>query len=242
MVMELQTIQRTDTPANSSLEQIVKDTPWSNEIGERYLPEISWKKEHGMAVAEVVNQLLEQTMDTYEPAMSAALRSNRKSILLAAIHHDAGITNLGIDVTDEMLKDMVNKNGRLDTQEEAVMDRHPITGAELVFPHDPIAARMIALHHTFQTRPYPNGLDQRLQTIFSKIPAGQLVMIVEASKMIALADTARAIMEPRPYSPGKPADYAQVELLKEDRWSSQQVKVAVSQSAKTLQKFGQIIN
>lgn len=82
------------------------------------------------------------------------------------------------------------KQGPLTAEEWAVVRRHPSVGAEIIAPVDYLAqsgiAAMVRNHHErFDGGGYPDGLSSQ------EIPLG--------SRIIALADSLSAMLQPRPY-------------------------------------------
>lgn len=197
--------------------------------------DISWKKDHGRAVAVIVNELVSNSLDEgYDASMKEALQANRSSLLLAAEKHDVGLDNLGPDVSQGRIRAIVNKEGALAIDERDIMDKHPLAGAEMVLPQNALAAAMIVMHHRFQKRPYPDLNDERVKKIFSRLTPGQIFLAVEGAKLISLADASRALMEDRPYSQGIPASAAERRLKDDDIWLPHQVHTAIAMCERTL--------
>ncbi len=114
------------------------------------------------------------------------------SLSVACILHDIG----KIGVPEAIL----NKPGKLSPEEKAIMDRHPVIGAEIVknlygFKLSPV----IRHHHEwYNGNGYPDGLKGE------EIPL--------ESRMMAIADTYDAMTTSRPYRDGLPPERAFQEI------------------------------
>ncbi|NOZ12834.1 MAG: response regulator [Acidobacteria bacterium] len=114
------------------------------------------------------------------------------ALSVACILHDIG--KIGVPET------ILNKPGKLTVEEKAIMDRHPVIGAEIVknlygFKLSPV----IRHHHEwFDGNGYPDGLKGE------EIPL--------ESRMMAVADTYDAMTSSRPYREGLPPDRAYREI------------------------------
>jgi putative nucleotidyltransferase with HDIG domain len=106
-------------------------------------------------------------------------------IVMAARVHDIG----KIGTPDAIL----NKPGKLDSQERAIMEQHPVRGAELLQRYRDFA-RGVALvrhhHESWDGTGYPDGLKG------AAIPFG--------ARVIAVADSFDAMTSDRPYRAGMP--------------------------------------
>jgi HD-GYP domain-containing protein (c-di-GMP phosphodiesterase class II) len=127
-------------------------------------------------------------------------------ILSAARVHDIG----KIGIPDAVL----NKPGPLTAEERALMEQHPVLGANLLRRY-PDFARGVALvrhhHESWDGRGYPDGLKT------TEIPFGARVM--------AVADSYDAMTSDRPYRRGMPVHTA-AQILREGRgrqWDAQVV-------------------
>lgn len=105
----------------------------------------------------------------------------------AGLLHDVGKTALPGDIVDQPR--------RLTEGEFALVQQHPQTGADLVFPHDEEVAAIIRGHHAHQgDRSYPAS---EVQTIRD---GERHPLIVEQQLILAVADTVDALFDPtRPY-------------------------------------------
>ena len=121
-------------------------------------------------------------------------RRRRERLALAASLHDVGKLMLSSAI--------VNKPGRLDDAELAVMRRHPVLGAEALANaglHE--AARIVRHHHErVDGKGYPDGLRG------DEIP-------LEA-RVIHVADAFDAMTSDRPYARARGEDEALVEVVR----------------------------
>jgi HD-GYP domain-containing protein (c-di-GMP phosphodiesterase class II) len=113
----------------------------------------------------------------------------------AAVLHDVG----KIGVPDAILQ----KPGRLDPEERAVMERHSALGEHLIAPIDiPTRVKKAVRHHheRWDGKGYPDGTTGEAANLFARI--------------IAVADTYDAMTSDRPYRKGLPREVAVEELRK----------------------------
>ena len=120
-------------------------------------------------------------------------------ILHAAPMHDVG----KIGIPDAILQ----KPGKLDSQEWDVMRQHPEIGAQIIGDHDASLLRMarrIALshHEKWDGSGYPGGL------------AGEAIPV--EGRIVAIADVFDALTSVRPYKQAWPVDKA-VDLIRSER-------------------------
>ncbi len=116
-------------------------------------------------------------------------------IRLAARVHDLG----KVAVPDEVL----HKQGRLTNEEFAIMQKHPVTGAEILskFPEYRKGRELVLAHHErVDGRGYPRGLER------DQIPLG--------ARVIAVADSWDAMTSDRPYRQAMDGHLAMSELLR----------------------------
>ncbi len=111
------------------------------------------------------------------------------NIQYASMMHDVG--KIGVS------KEILNKNGRLTTEEFQAVKRHPDIGAYILrHPENDLMemAHEIALHHheKMAGEGYPQGLKD------DEIP--------KSAKIVAIADVFDALMSQRPYKPAFPPE------------------------------------
>lgn len=118
-------------------------------------------------------------------------------LALAAPLHDVG----KIGVPDAIL----NKPGRLDADERAVMQQHAVIGAEILADGDSDLVRMAAAvaanhHERWDGKGYPRGLSKL------EIPL--------SARITAIADVFDALCSVRSYKPAWPVEVAHQEILR----------------------------
>ena len=117
-------------------------------------------------------------------------------LAVAAVLHDVGKIH-------EVFAPILSKPGRLTPEERAVMETHPIKGAELVKISSQLrdAVEPIRHHHeAWDGSGYPDGIKGEEIPVFSRV--------------IAIADTIDAMASDRPYRRGLSADKIRDEMVK----------------------------
>lgn len=117
-------------------------------------------------------------------------------LAVAALLHDVGKIH-------EVFAPILSKPGRLTPEERAVMETHPIKGAELVKISSQLrdAVEPIRHHHeAWDGSGYPDGIKGDNIPLFARI--------------IAIADTVDAMASDRPYRRGLSADKIREELIR----------------------------
>ncbi|SDD66304.1 HD-GYP domain-containing protein [Sporomusa acidovorans] len=115
------------------------------------------------------------------------------TLRIAALLHDIG----KIGIPDHIL----NKPGRLDAEEWAIIKQHPETGAKIIagIPALKEVAESVRHHHArWDGEGYPEALSR------DNIPLG--------ARIIAVADTYQAMISDRPYRTGMPEEVALEEI------------------------------
>ncbi|SMC44311.1 HD-GYP domain-containing protein [Sporomusa malonica] len=115
------------------------------------------------------------------------------TLRIAALLHDIG----KIGIPDHIL----NKPGRLDAEEWAIIKQHPETGAKIIagIPALKAVAESVRHHHArWDGEGYPAALSREA------IPLG--------ARIIAVADTYQAMVSDRPYRAGMPEEVALKEI------------------------------
>lgn len=139
---------------------------------------------HSRKVTEVAVRLARKLNCSY---------SEVQSIRWAALLHDIG----KVGISDEIL----NKEGRLNEEEWAIIRRHPKTGADIVrmgSSLDYVASLIQAHHERYDGSGYPYGLARE------SIPFG--------ARILAVADAYSAMTDDRPYRPACTLEQAAAEL------------------------------
>jgi putative nucleotidyltransferase with HDIG domain len=145
---------------------------WVEEFATRLKDHSPWTFEHSKRVAQVALRLGERLGLSGE---------DKKTLSHAGLLHDLG----KIAVPNSILN---KTEGTLTENERMVLDRHPRTGFDLVFPHNELAAKLIVSHHEQGERSYPRaeerGDDPKISTLKS---------------IIRISDKVDACMSKRPY-------------------------------------------
>ncbi|MCD4786053.1 MAG: HD domain-containing protein [Candidatus Eremiobacteraeota bacterium] len=118
-----------------------------------------------------------------------------RKIEYASLLHDIG----KIEVRESVL----NKPGRLTSEEFGIMKQHPVYGAKIMEPVDEFSEMVPYMYHhheSYDGKGYPGGLKK------DKIPL--------ASRIIAVADTFDAMTSNRPYRKALPVEVALEEIEK----------------------------
>ncbi|NJL17954.1 MAG: HD-GYP domain-containing protein [Nitrospira sp.] len=126
-------------------------------------------------------------------AMSA---KQLERLTVAALLHDVGKIH-------EVFAPILSKPGKLTAEERAIMESHPIKGAELVriSSHLRDTVDPIRHHHeAWDGSGYPDGL------------AGDAIPVF--ARVIAIADTIDAMASDRPYRRGLPAEKIRAEIVR----------------------------
>ena len=137
-----------------------------------------------------------QKVSAYAGVLAEAIglpEAEVEEIRLGAVLHDVG--KVGIP------EQILNKNGRLDSEEWETMKAHAIYGAQLLEPLAPLTrVRQMVLHHHefFDGSGYPDGL------------AGQNIPL--GARILTIADSYDTITSDRSYKKGRTAEEALAEL------------------------------
>jgi hypothetical protein len=119
-------------------EEVLRDNPWAVTRLEELAQFDIGTFNHSVRVARLYTTVA--VYDTDPPALQEAKK-------LAGLLHDWGKIK-----TDPLI---VHKPGTLSEEELAVMDSHVQESRVMVWPHNVLAAKIIASHHESQSRPYP---------------------------------------------------------------------------------------
>ncbi len=156
------------------------------------------------AMADVVDRRDPYTFQHSQSVADLAVRTARRLRLpereVELIRHAARVHDLGkIAVPDEIL----HKKGRLTDAEFEIMNKHPVTGVEILakFPEYRRGRELVLAHHErIDGLGYPRGL------------AGEQIPI--GARVIAVADSWDAMTSNRPYRQAMAPDVALAELMR----------------------------
>jgi putative nucleotidyltransferase with HDIG domain len=123
-------------------------------------------------------------------------RAEARDLALAALVHDLGKTWI--------TNDILNKSGKLSSEERHIMERHPVIGARILIGYElpTFYVNTVLYHHeAWDGHGYPGGLQAE------QIPLG--------ARILSVADVYDVLTSERPYKEPLPDEVARERLLRD---------------------------
>jgi HD-GYP domain-containing protein (c-di-GMP phosphodiesterase class II) len=196
--------------------------PWIVDLQNQFPPEVVWKKEHSDRNAFVAGKLTEYCLQ-HHPEYQLEENDPLASVQ-AALVHDVGFSRNG---PDEVPIKIINKESALRPEERQVMMRHVRLGFDMIKPHDPWIAQIMAGHHEFTKNPYPRDYRKELPEAIIEQRAPFEERLYRLRMIQSVIDAFDAMVSERPYQFNPMSIDEARRRLKEDRvtWINQKGEV-----------------
>jgi putative nucleotidyltransferase with HDIG domain len=164
------------------------------------------ERESRQILLELASSIRERDIVTYEHSRRVAIYAQRLARFLNWSRRDAGDLALAALVHDLgktwIANDILHKSGALSDEERRTMERHPVTGAQILIGCEvhPFYVETVLYHHeAWDGRGYPAGLQ------------GEAIPL--SARILKVADVYDVLTSQRPYKAALSKDVARERIL-----------------------------